>query len=78
MKAKQPSDVRGARIRCINYIKCPVCYGCRNYNSIDPECSKCMLNKKINICKTDIHKPDVVSRFITKQSINIKEQVVFK
>ena len=34
-------DVRGSKIKCINYQKCPLCYGCRRYSSIDPECRKC-------------------------------------
>ena len=48
-------DVRGSKIKCINYQKCPLCYGCRRYSSIDPECRKCYEeNKKFNICNKDL------------------------
>lgn len=77
-KAKSPSDVRGAKIRCINYEKCPICYGCRNYNSIDPECAKCATKRKYNICDTIKHKSDIIANFISRPQINLSESVEFK
>lgn len=57
---KQPNDVRGNKIYCINYQKCPLCFGCRAYDSRDPECVECkrednIRNKNYNICKTELH-----------------------
>ena len=55
-------DVRGSKIKCINYQKCPLCYG---------------ENKKFNICNKDLHRDDVTSKFITKEIIKINK-VEFK
>jgi hypothetical protein len=78
MLNKTPHDVLGVKKRCINYIKCPLCYGCRNYRGIDPSCAECARNKKDNICNTDKHKPDLIAQFITKDRIKITKQVEFK
>lgn len=75
---KTPNDVRGRKINCINYAMCPICYGCRNYNSLDEECSNCKKNSKMNLCNTTLHKPELVARFITKSEIIIKEQTELK
>lgn len=60
IEGKQPSLVRGNQIYCINYSKCPLCYGCRSYDSRDPECVLCkqedtQRGKNYNICKTNLH-----------------------
>lgn len=57
---KQYSSVRGNQIYCINYQGCPLCYGCRAYDSRDPECYNCKLaddkmGKKYNICNKELH-----------------------
>lgn len=57
---KQYSSVRGNQIHCINYQGCPLCYGCRAYDSRDPECLECKIaddkmGKKYNICNKDLH-----------------------
>ena len=57
---KQYSSVRGNQIKCINYQGCPLCYGCRAYDSRDPECRECKLvnkqkSKIYNICNTKLH-----------------------
>lgn len=59
-KIKQPSDVRGNKISCINYQMCPVCYGCRAYDSRDINCRDCKeeddkKGKKYNLCNTELH-----------------------
>ena len=77
-KTKTEYDVRGYEIKCINYIKCPLCYGCRNYNSVDPDCKICIeQNKKYNICNTELHKTDLIAKMITKNNIKISEPTKF-
>lgn len=68
-KPKRIYDVRGYKTKCINFQSCPLCYGCRRYSTVDPECIKCATNKKTNICNTDLHKSDLIGKMITKNTI---------
>lgn len=76
-KAKTVHDVRGYQIDCVNYQKCPLCYGCRRYSSIDPECQACLINKKQNICNKDLHRDDLISKMITKSIITVDRPITF-
>lgn len=71
MQAKQQKNqnsARGAVVGCPNFSPCPLCYGCRNYSSAFLDCEECLNdNKKFNICNTELHQPDKVAMFITKQ-----------
>lgn len=69
---KTKNDARGAREMCINFDQCPMCYGCRNYNTRDIECEECENSRKINICKTDLHRPDLIHKMITRTKVNHK------
>ena len=72
MRDKTLNDARGARINCINFQQCPFCYGCRNYTSYDLECQICLQeNKKINICKTDVHKADLISKMVQRNTVKL-------
>lgn len=77
-KPKTVHDVRGSQIKCVNFQKCPLCYGCRRYSSVDPECAICIENKKTNICKTDLHKADVTAKMILKENIKLDGKIEFK
>lgn len=70
MKAKVPSDVKGYDTQCPNFMQCPMCYGCRNY---DPNIIKCVErcggNMKQNVCNTQRHKEELIAKFITKEKI---------
>lgn len=77
-KPKTVHDTRGSKIKCINFQKCPLCYGCRRYNSADPECKQCLNDKKINICNTELHRDEVTAKMITKENIIINEKIEFK
>lgn len=73
-KPKTPHDVYGFANNCVNYQKCPLCFGCRRFNSIDPDCRFCeSQNKKQNICNTSLHRDEVTSKMITKTQIFIDE-----
>ena len=77
-KAKTIHDVRGSLIKCVNFQKCPLCYGCRRYSSIDPDCKICLeQNKKNNICNKDIHRDDLAAKMITKDTIKFKTPIAF-
>ena len=72
---KTPNDVRGVQISCTNYIKCPFCYGCRNYCSYDPQCQICKsTNEKYNLCNTEKHQSEVISKMIIKDKIIINKK----
>ena len=66
---KNRNSARGAQINCINFEMCPLCYGCRNYHAQDPECQKCLKDKKNNLCNTKKHPVQLVHRMVTKQNI---------
>lgn len=71
-KQKTPEDVRGYRIKCINYVKCPLCYGCRNYNIQDPECLRCKeQDSKINLCNIKLHRNDLIAKMVTNSTLDI-------
>lgn len=77
-KQKTVSDVRGYKKNCINFLSCPLCYGCRRYSSIDQECEKCYReNKKYNICNKDLHKDDLIGKMISKNRIT-RDDISFK
>ena len=76
-KQKQPSDVRGHFTGCVNFVKCPICYGCRAYRSDIPDCQECMKNSKRDICNTNLHKSDVIANMVLKEKIKI-DNVEFK
>ena len=80
---KQPSNVRGNIIKCINYQMCPVCYGCRAYDSRDSECRECkkedeIRNKNYNLCNTELHESWKINKLITKTQIRFDKETVFK
>lgn len=68
MKAKTKEDVYGYRENCINFKQCPLCYGCRNYNSASIKCIiNCKPDFKMNICRKDKHRSDILANFIKPQ-----------
>ncbi len=73
IKSKDPNDVRGQRINCYNFEKCPLCYGCRAFNSRFVKCQQCKLeNQKLNICNTKKHRADLIEKMITKEVIEVR------
>lgn len=73
---KQPSSVRGNQIGCINYQMCPLCYGCRAYDSRDPECNECKLldtqrGRYYHICNKELHEEWKVNKIITKNVADV-------
>lgn len=79
-EGKQYSSVRGARSRCINYTGCPLCYGCRAYDSRDPECVECKLEddrrgKFYNICNKELHEAWKINKIISKNKIILNTEV---
>lgn len=75
---KKPAHVLGNIIRCPRFIQCPLCYGCRAYDSANLECTQCEENRKRDICNKQLHTDEVVSRFITKNVTELEGEVVFK
>lgn len=73
MRQKRPSDVRGYRINCLRFTFCPLCYGCRAYDSASLKCIKCYEeNKKRNICNIKLHTEKALTKMIRKEKIIIK------
>ena len=78
MNNKTPSHVTGVKVQCVNYIKCPLCYGCRNYREIDPDCLRCTTNRKRDICNTNKHKTELIAKMILRPKIRFDEPITFK
>jgi hypothetical protein len=73
LKQKDPNDVRGVKINCPMFEKCPLCYGCRAFNPAYEECRTCEVdNKKKNVCNTDKHRSDLLARMITREVVVVK------
>lgn len=73
MKTKTINDVRGNQIRCVNFSSCPICYGCRSYNSADILCEECAKNMKKNVCNTRLHRSDLISKLVKKDVIILED-----
>ena len=71
MRDKTKNDPLGSQLNCQNFDQCPFCYGCRNYNTRDIECEECAKNPKVNLCKTELHKPDLIGKMVTRTRITI-------
>ena len=71
---KNKADVYGYKENCLNFKQCPLCYGCRNYNSSSIKCLiKCGgTNKKFNTCRIEKHKSELLNNFIKPEIIKIK------
>ena len=66
---KKPSDVRGYQMRCPDYEKCPLCYGCRNY---DDQYIKCRINcgnDTGNVCNTKRHQAHLIAKMLTREKV---------
>lgn len=67
-KPKTPHDVRGFITRCPEYHKCPICYGCRNFNPSVARCLECAEEKKKNVCDTAKHQADKIAKLLSFSS----------
>lgn len=52
----------GAIFNCPEYIKCPVCYGCRNYNPSYRACRE-LCGEKKDSCDTKRHQANLLGKF---------------
>ena len=73
---KTHHDVWGFEHNCPNYQECPVCYGCRNYDSSFMKCRHCAEAMKKNVCNRKLHRPDLIARLITREVIDLREKKV--
>lgn len=75
---KQPNQVRGNTMACINYAMCPLCYGCRNFDPRDPDCIECydagvQKNRNFNVCNKKLHNDVALNMMTTRNRINIDD-----
>lgn len=55
----------GARMHCPNFDPCPLCYGCRNYDSAVVRCESCYEDSaKKNICNRELHTEEALSMML--------------
>ena len=80
---KKVSEVRGNRINCPNFQICPICFGCRAFDSRDPECLICFEEgdiggrRNFNVCDKKTHRDDLVNKMITKTVYKVDEPINF-
>ena len=67
---KKPEDVRGYG-HCPNFEQCPICYGCRAADLSYVKCIHCAEDPKTNICNRYKHRPELLSKMITRQKVEI-------
>ena len=78
--AKQPNMVKGNKIQCLNFQMCPICYGCRAYDSRLEECEECFKegidgsNRNYNVCNTNLHESWKLNQMITKHAVEFSEE----
>lgn len=65
---KNWNSPRGAKIHCPNFDPCPLCYGCRNYDSAVVRCEGCTENAKHDICNREFHSEHNLSLMLTNKS----------
>lgn len=82
--AKQPNNVRGNQIGCINFQQCPVCFGCRAYDDRYEECRECYeqgidgTQRNFNVCNKELHESWKVNVMITKHTVELDENTEIK
>ena len=76
-KPKSVKDVFGYQDGCVNFQKCPLCYGCRRHSSVDSKCVICLQDKKKNICNVELHKAHLITQMITKENIIFNNKITF-
>lgn len=80
---KQPNQVRGNKIGCINYQMCPVCYGCRAYDNRDEDCVICFAegkdgsNRNFNVCNTQLHESWKINNMVTRNKVHVENELEF-
>ena len=75
MPQKTWHDVRGWQINCPNYIMCPLCYGCRNYDSSYLKCEKCADDMHNNVCTSKLHTEKNIAKMIKRPYIDLDKGV---
>lgn len=81
MNQKQPNQVRGNKIKCINFQMCPLCYGCRAFDSRDPDCIICKeegvdgSKRNFNVCDKNLHEAWKINKIISKNLIKVEDAV---
>lgn len=77
--AKQPNKVRGNQIQCLSYQMCPICYGCRAYDSRLEECQICFkegidnTSRNYNVCNIKIHEAWKINKMVTKHTVEFSK-----
>ena len=67
---KNKNDVIGYKIQCPEFNQCPICYGCRAYDPSNERCVK-LCNSSKHRCNTARHKADLLSKMLSKNTVNI-------
>lgn len=61
-------NVAGEKFYCPEYIQCPICYGCRNYNPSLRMCRELCKEKK-DVCDMDKHQAELLGKFYAKKNV---------
>lgn len=68
-KTKSKYDTRGWQINCKDYTPCPLCYGCRSYDSKYIKCEGC--DNKTDKCNVELHTEKNIALMIPREVIDL-------
>lgn len=68
-RQKTRHSVWGAQHGCVNYQECPLCYGCRAYDSSYVKCQHCAEDMKKNVCDRKKHTDKALAIMIQRPVI---------
>lgn len=69
---KSPHSVKGWQMNCANYEPCPLCYGCRRFDSKFVKCvNQCGQNERYDTCNGQRHRPALLSRMVLRERIEL-------
>ena len=73
---KDHNSALGAEIACPRFDPCPLCFGCRNYDSGTVACDKCCDHDfKGNVCNTGKHTEHALNLMLRiKNHIHIRRK----
>ena len=75
MRQKTVQSVFGYLRNCPSFQACPLCYGCRAYDSKYTACEACrQAGEKYHLCNTAKHKNHLLDKMIQRECITIQTE----
>lgn len=69
--AQKIQDVKGYNINCFYYDPCPICFGCRAFDSTLLCSDRCGGDIKTNVCSSNLHYPKNFEKIINVPKVSL-------